>query len=91
MNRSESLVMLVVFIAVFIAGFAIGFANNPKCDCRGDVNLDGVIDSGDLQLIAQHISGTITLEGGSLERADMNNDGVVNGLDLIYYMAVRSE
>ena len=37
----------------------------------------------DSQAVAYHLVGSITLEGDSLDRADFNGDGVVNGLDLL--------
>ena len=81
MNRSEFFLLLLVFIAVFVAGFSIGVANNPNCDC------DPIVP--DSQAVAYHLVGSITLEGDSLDRADFNGDGVVNGLDLV--LTLRSE
>jgi hypothetical protein len=62
---------------------------SPVTDCtlyililKGDVNNDGVIDSADLQLITQHIVGTITLSGDYLLAADVNCDGKVDSADM---------
>ena len=43
----------------------------------------------DSQAVAYHLVGSITLEGDSLDRADFNGDGVVNGLDLV--LTLRGE
>ena len=43
----------------------------------------------DSQVIAYHLVGKITLESDSLDRADFNGDGVVNGLDLL--LTLRGE
>jgi len=49
---------------------------------EGDVNCDGRIDSADLQLIAQHIVGTITLTGDDFLAADVNDSGTIDAVDL---------
>ena len=43
----------------------------------------------DSQVVAYHLVGKITLEGDSLDRADFNGDGIVNGLDLV--LTLRGE
>jgi hypothetical protein len=67
---------------------------SPVNDCtfsiegrlEGDVyplgTADGVIDSADLQLIAQHIVGTITLIEPDFLAADVNDNGIVDSADL---------
>ncbi len=52
------------------------------CWLEGDVNHDGSLNSADLQLIAQHIVGTITLTGDPYQAADVNDDSAVNSADL---------
>ena len=52
-----------------------------SCDCVPIVP--------DSQAVAYHLVGKITLEGDSLNRADFNGDGVVNGLDLV--LTLRGE
>jgi len=67
---------------------------SPVTDCifsidgrlEGDVYplgaADGVIDSADFQLIAQHIVGTITLVEPDFLAADVNDSGTVDSADL---------
>ncbi len=78
-----------------------GTANNPQkihpyvidgifsiCGREGDVNQDGVIDPCDLQLVKQHIAGTITLTGIEFEVGDVypvstHGDGVIDDNDAV--------
>ena len=68
---------------------------SPVTDCsfcigtvrlEGDVHPlgsgDGVIDSADFQLVAQHIVHTITLSGDDFLAADVNDGGTVDAVDL---------
>lgn len=48
----------------------------------GDVNLDGLVNSDDLTLLARHIAGIDTVDGQALENADVNGDGLVNSDDM---------
>ncbi len=48
----------------------------------GDVNLDGVVDSVDRDLIIDHILERALLSGEALENADANQDGEVNAADV---------
>ena len=84
-DRHYTIIIAVIWfiVGMICGGMIIGWAIIGDCDCRGDVNLDNTIDLTDAQLVAQHIVGTITLEGDRLDRADFNNDGAVNGLDLL--------
>lgn len=61
-----------------------GIYVNTGTDCwlEGDVNHDDLINSADLQLIAQHIVHTITLVGSPFQAADVNDDSAVNSADL---------
>jgi len=74
-------------------GFPQPIAPSPVTDCicapdrlEGDVHPlgagNGVIDSADSQLIAQHIMGAITLSGDDLLAADVNDYGSVDSADL---------
>lgn len=47
----------------------------------GDVNQDGLVDSGDAVLVLRHGLGSITLTGDQFKAADVNNDNVVNTMD----------
>lgn len=53
-----------------------------KNNLLGDVNLDGVIDYGDLQRLYQHLSTSNSLTGDALNLADTNDDGYVDYGDL---------
>ncbi|ADU75228.1 dockerin type I repeat protein [Acetivibrio thermocellus AD2] len=48
---------------------------------KGDINLDGKINSTDLSALKRHILRITTLSGKQLENADVNNDGSVNSTD----------
>ena len=72
--------MVLVAVAVGIA-IIVFTAISYNCDC------DPIIP--DSQAVAYHLVGSITLKGDSLDRADFNGDGVVNGLDLI--LTLRGE
>jgi len=78
-SRWENLLIVLIFVVLFVSGFFMGYIGRPNCDPI-------VPDS---QIIAYHLVGKITLEGDSLDRADFNGDGVVNGLDLI--LTLRGE
>jgi len=58
----------------------------PVPRLEGDVHTlgsgNGVIDSADLQLIAQHIVGTTTLTGDDFLAADVNDNDVLDSADL---------
>jgi hypothetical protein len=47
----------------------------------GDVNMDGVVNTGDYTLISLHYQGYALLTGNALQLGDVNRDGVVNETD----------
>ena len=49
----------------------------------GDVNLDGSVTIADALQVMRHASEVLTLEGASLDAADMNGDGVIGLPDAI--------
>ena len=63
------------------------FTVNPNY-ILGDVNGDGVVDSGDGLMAQQHILGEITLtyDPPQFQAADMNGDGVIDGADVSMIM-----
>jgi len=53
----------------------------------GDLNLDGVLDAVDLNLLAGYLSGNSVMELiAPVGRADLNGDGLVNSADLVEYL-----
>ena len=53
---------------------------------RGDANLDGTIDIGDLFVVMYHLTDGSKLTGDGLTAADVNKDGTVNIEDLFAIM-----
>ena len=49
-----------------------------------DVNMDGVWDVTDIVLTIQNILGQIIFNSTQTENADLNDDGTVNILDIIF-------
>lgn len=47
----------------------------------GDVNFDGIVDSGDARAIRRHVSGSETLTGNALLAADVDGDGLITATD----------
>ena len=50
---------------------------------KGDVNLNGSAEVGDIVLMVNHILGDSTLTGQALQNADMNNDGQIRVNDVV--------
>lgn len=80
-----------VKIFVFAAGnglatYTLSLYHEPQ-PLRGDVNLDGVVNAGDVSAVYGVILGTETDEG-VIARADLNNDGVVNAGDISELYAI---
>ena len=48
----------------------------------GDVNLDGVVNDDDIQLILDYIAGSEDLTEQQFINADVNGDGIVNEIDI---------
>ena len=59
---------------------------NATTVLMGDLNFDNYIDDADVQLINQHILGSITLSNNQLLAADVNNSGTINSVDLLRLM-----
>jgi hypothetical protein len=52
----------------------------------GDVNGDGVVDSGDAQLVLQYEAGLADSGDLDLNAADVNRDGEVNSIDALFIL-----
>ena len=57
--------------------------NDIKPNGKGDINNDGIVDTNDLELLLQHVSGRDTLEKEQEERANINSDDAINVVDLM--------
>jgi hypothetical protein len=60
-----------------VTGRWTDLGGNTTCDCRGDVNLDGLVNGADISAILSYWGPNPTLPA-----ADITGDGVVNGSDL---------
>lgn len=59
---------------------------------KGDINMDGLINQADLDLLTAYIEETATLTEEQIALADLNNDGKANLKDMnILYELVKSE
>lgn len=58
---------------------------------KGDINMDGVINQADLDLINAHINETSLLTGEALELADIDGDGKANIKDMNRITAIIEE
>ena len=50
---------------------------------NGDVNLDGLVNTGDAVLVLRHVAELITLNGQAALNADVNQDGNINTGDAV--------
>jgi hypothetical protein len=73
---------------VQVAGRKISFSKSGEFEfdgqpttLRGDVNLDGIVDTQDIQL-SINVFLAFERDPAVMQRADLNNDGVVNSLDI---------
>lgn len=54
-----------------------------ESELKGDVNLDGKINTSDVVLINKFLIGKVTLKGQALKNADYNNDESINIFDSV--------
>ena len=56
-----------------------------RADLPYDVNVDGVIDKNDYDLVVSAALGDVTLKAVQQAKADLNGDGVIDVLDCRLY------
>lgn len=71
-------------------GFAMFISAGPGAAICGDCDVNGVIDVGDVLVLAQHVSGANILSGPRLMDCDVNRDGPVNVLDVLLLTQVSA-
>lgn len=77
--------------ALFVAVLAGLLAGGASAQAPGDVNGDGIVDPGDVALLASHVSGQITLDAVQQAAADVAPlisglpvpDGTLNVADIV--------
>jgi hypothetical protein len=87
--KKARIAIVLLLGTMLVPGFAYGdteltSTSSPNATpiLKGDINDDGVIDSADLQLLAQHIIWTITLTGDDFLAADVNDSGTLDSADM---------
>ncbi len=69
--------ILIPTIEIAIDGIPLG---------KGDINGDGVVDTGDAIMLMQYLAGSRNFSPRQLKAADVNNDGKVNVGDTVLIM-----
>lgn len=73
------LVLLLALTAVIVRDIII---LTQKPILLGDVNMDGMIDQTDIDMVHQHLLLLTELDEGQKFRADMDQDGEITVIDL---------
>lgn len=67
----------------FASGDCVCGAKKPVTGLKGDVNLDGLVNSADLTILARHVGGIeLITNTTALANADVKEDGEINSADL---------
>ena len=64
-----------------VGNITVETAGSTVTVIKGDINNDGKVNSTDVLLALQYLSGSITLESDRIARGDMDNDGVLTIVD----------
>ena len=73
----------LVFSLTTNGSFEDGGITPPPETKLGDVNLDGLVNTGDAVLVLRHVAELITLNGQAALNADVNQDGNINTGDAV--------
>ncbi len=79
---------IVVIVCLFTSGLSF---SEEKAKEIGDVNLDGIVDSKDVLLLSQHLTGKIRLDEAQLAVADVDNNGEINSKDSMLIIQLQSK
>ncbi len=79
--KQKCLVLCLVFLSLMTAYAPFAAA---ETFLPGDINENGKIDREDAILLLEHLVGRSELTNGALERADANQDGIVDVADLVW-------
>jgi len=84
-----SIILVFCYLTVFIFGDYGKIYNSAKVfadedNVYGDVNVNGVVDTSDLVLLAKRVAGKAKLSEQGEINADVSNDGAIDGIDLLW-------
>ncbi len=74
---------VIVIVCLLTSGLSLP---KPSEDIIGDINLDGSVNSADILLLSQYLSGNADFNDKQLIAADVDTDGAINTKDSILLM-----
>ena len=100
MKRKITILLTLVFLLSLLpANLALATNNDgtlpsnstvPSTIC-GDINLDGIVDETDIEILMQYFAKMVELSEQALINADVNGDGRVNTVDVTILMQYLSD